>query len=133
MPGMGARAHRYQQGLFRIAEGFAGDLLQLLQRRQNLGLDLFRQRTAVVIIAGAGLGGYGKALGHRHTQIGHFRQIGAFAAQQFAHSSIAFGKEIDVLFAHEQFLLIDLARARAACAGTRQSPESRPGGRLVLL
>ena len=55
---------------------------------------------AILIIAGAGLGRYGKALGHRHTQTGHFRQIGAFAAQQFPHFAVAFGKQVNVFCTH---------------------------------
>ena len=58
---------------------------------------------AVLIVLGAGLGGDGKASGDGHAKIGHLGQIGALAAQKLPHVFVAFGKEIDKLFAHGLF------------------------------
>ncbi len=56
--------------------------------------------TAVFIVLGACFGGNGEALGDWQTDIGHFGQVCAFAAEKLTHLCIAFRKQVDVLFAH---------------------------------
>ena len=67
---------------------------------QDLFLDFGSDLAAVFIVTGAGLGSNGEALRHRHAQVGHLRQVGAFAAQQFAHGTVAFGEQVHVLVTH---------------------------------
>ena len=95
--GPGAGADGDQQGVLGVGELLAADLLHLAQVLVNLGLDVLVDLTAIVIVLGAGLGGDGKALRHRHTQVGHFSQVGALAAQQLPHGAVAFGEQVDVL------------------------------------
>src|SRR5712692_8701662 len=60
----------------------------------------------VSVVIGADFGGEGEACGHGQTDIGHFRQVGALAAQKLLHVGPAFrlarAEEIDV-FAHAFF------------------------------
>ena len=83
-----------------IAELLAGDLLHLFDIFHDLGKNLIVDFLTVLIILRAGLGGNGKALRHRQPDIGHFRKVGALAAQQLPHGSVAFGEQVAVLFAH---------------------------------
>ena len=62
----------------------------------DIGIDL----TAVFVILGAGLGGNGKALRNRQTDVGHFGQVSALAAQEFTHRSVTFGKKVNILVRH---------------------------------
>ena len=105
--GAGAGAHGDQQGVLGVGKLLAADLLHLAQVLVDLGLDVVVDLPAVVIVLGAGLGGHGKALRHRHAQIGHLRQVGAFAAQQLPHGAVALGEEIDIFVrvGHLTFLL----------------------------
>ena len=103
--GPGAGADRHQQGVGGLAELFAGDLLQLGQVLQDLGLDLGANGAPVVIILGTGLGGDGETLGNGHAQVGHLGQVGALAAQQLPHGAIALRKLIYIFFCHERVLL----------------------------
>ena len=87
MPGMDARARAngYEQRLLGIAEGFAGNLFKLIEVKQDLILNIRIDGLAVLVITGAGLGGDGETLRHRHAQSGHFSQIGTLAAKQLTH------------------------------------------------
>ena len=100
-PGAGADGH--QQGVVLVPEALAGNVLQLAHILHDLVLDLLIDGAAVLVVLGAGLGGDGEALGHRHTQVGHLRQVGALAAQQLAHGAVALGEEIDELFTHSLY------------------------------
>ena len=86
MPGMEARAPNEpkREGIFLIAELFAGDFLHLADILVDLchyfGIDL----ATVLIILGAGLGGHGEALGHGKTDVGHFGKVCAFTAQKLS-------------------------------------------------
>jgi hypothetical protein len=54
----------------------------------------------VGVVIGADLGGDGESRRHRQTDAAHFRQVGAFAAQQRLHAAVAVGflisKQINV-------------------------------------
>ncbi len=89
MPGMEARAPERTEtsrGLFR-----SPNFLPLV--------DL----AAVFVILGAGFGGDGEALGNGHADVGHLGQVGTLAAQQLTHLGVAFGEQVNVLFAHLVF------------------------------
>src|SRR3546814_3650393 len=49
---------------------------------------------AVVVIAGADLGGDGETRRHRQAEIGHLGKIGTLAAQQIAHVGAALGPAV---------------------------------------
>jgi len=93
----GTGAHGHQQRIFHIAELLAGDLLHLGDVLHDLGLDLVVDLAAVLIILGAGFGGDGEALRYGQTDVGHFSQVGALAAQQLTHLGVAFGEQVYVL------------------------------------
>ena len=61
----------------------------------------------VSVVIGANFGGEGEAGGHGQTDVGHFGEVGALAAQKILHVGPAFrlarAEEIDV-FAHLFFL-----------------------------
>ena len=99
-----------QQGVLVITEGLAGDLLQALEVLEDVSSDLVIDLTAVCIVLGAGLGGDGEALRHRHTGCGHFSQTGALAAQSILHGDlvaaegvVALAEVVQILFAHALF------------------------------
>ena len=98
--GPGAGADGDQQRILQVAELLAGNLLQLVDILHNLSLDIVVDPLAVLIILGAGLGGNGKALRDGHADVGHLSQVGALAAQQVAHVSVALGKEIQKFVGH---------------------------------
>ena len=103
--GPGAGAHGHQQGIFGIGELLAADLLHFAQVLIDLSLDLLVDLAAVVVVLGAGLGGDGKALRHRHAQIGHLGQVCAFAPQQLPHGAVALGEQIDEFLTHGELSL----------------------------
>ena len=77
---------------------------------KDISSDLVIDLTAVCIILGAGVGGDGEALRHRHTGCGHLGQTGTLAAQRVLHgdlvtaeSFIAFAEVVQILFAHALF------------------------------
>ena len=99
-----------QQGVLVIAELLAGDLFQTLEVLKDISSDLVIDLTAVCIILGAGVGGDGETLRHRHTGCGHFCQTSTLAAQSILHgdfvaaeSIIAFAEVVQILFAHALF------------------------------
>ncbi len=90
--GAGARTHRYQQGHLLVAELHARETLDVLHRLLDLGAQhLDDGLFAVLVIFGAHLRGDGKARRHGDAYQVHFCEVGAFAAQQFAHFAVAFG------------------------------------------
>ena len=89
------RANGYEQRLLGIAEGFAGNLFKLIE---NLILNIRINSLAVLVITGAGLGGDGETLRHRHAQSCHFSQIGTLAAKQLTHFSVALREHVNILF-----------------------------------
>ncbi len=98
--GAGAGTHGDQQGVLQIAELLAIDLLHDLDVLHDLSHDFVVDLAAVFVILRAGFGGDGEALGDGHADVGHFGQVGALAAQKLAHLGVAFGEQVDVLFAH---------------------------------
>ena len=93
MPGM---EDGDQQGVFQVAELFAGDLLQLVDIFHDLSLNLVVDLLAVLIILGTGLGTDGEALGDGHPDVGHFGQVGSLTAQELAHIGASLGEEIEI-------------------------------------
>ena len=95
-----AGADRDQQRVVQIAELLAGHLFQLFDVLHDLGFDLAVDLAVVTVVLGAGFGGDGEALRHRHTEVGHFREVGALAAKQLAHVAVAFGEQVYILVRH---------------------------------
>jgi hypothetical protein len=85
----GARTDRHQQGIGRVAEDLAGQVLDLGQPALDLLGQLGRIGLAVGVIVDAGLGGDGEARRHRQAQRAHLRQVGALAPQQVLHRGVA--------------------------------------------
>ena len=98
--GAGAGADGDQQRVFLVAELLADESFHLGEVLEDLSLDLGGDLLAVLIVAGAGLGAYGEALGDRHADVGHLSQVRALAAKELAHVGVALGKQVNVLFAH---------------------------------
>ena len=98
--GPGAGADGNQQRVGHGAELLAGNFLQLGDIFHNLTFNLRIDGPVIGIILGAGFGADGEAARHGHTHAGHFRQVGALAAQQFAHATIALGEQVDVFGGH---------------------------------
>ena len=95
--GAGTGADGDQQRVGQIAELLAVDLLHLFDVGHDFGHDLVIDLTAIFVVLGAGFGRDGEALGHGQADVGHFSQVGAFAAQQLAHLGVAFGEQVHVL------------------------------------
>ena len=96
-----------QQRVLVVAEGLAGDLLEALDVLEDVSGDLVVDLAAVCVVLGAGLGGDGEALRHRHTGCGHLSQTSALAAQNVLHGDlvaakgiVAFAEVVQILFAH---------------------------------
>ena len=92
-----AGAHGNQERILQVAEFLAADLLGLGQSGVNLLDDILADGLAVLIVAGASLGGDGEALRHRKTDLGHLGKVRALAAQQVAHAGVAFLKQVHIL------------------------------------
>ena len=95
-----AGTDRNEQRVFEIAEFLAVDLFHFGNVLHDLGHDLVVDLSAVFIILRASLGGDREALGNRKPDVGHFREVRAFTAEQVAHIRVAFGKEIAILLCH---------------------------------
>ena len=94
----GAAANRYQQGIVIVAENFSVFLFQPAQGLENLPLDLVGNFAAGFIIICARFRCDGKTHRDRQAQIGHLRQVGPFASQQFFHLRVAFMKTVNPFF-----------------------------------
>ena len=92
--GAGPRAHRDEQRVSRIAESAAGDRADMFQRGLDGGLEFVGILATVIVEIGTDFGGDGEAGRNGQAEIGHFRQICALAAQQIAHTTVAFGRAI---------------------------------------
>ena len=99
--GAGARAARNEQGIVRVAEPGAHDLLDAGEGLVRLALQFLGVPPAMLVIVGADLGRDGEPGRDGHAEIGHFGQIGPFAAEEFFHVGpavrLAVAEEIDVL------------------------------------
>ena len=100
----GAGTNGNQQRVFLIAEFLAGDLFHLGDVLHDLSLNFRIDDLAIFIVLGAGLSGDGKALRNRQTDVGHLGQVCAFAAEQFSHVCVTFGKQVHILLAHNKYL-----------------------------
>jgi hypothetical protein len=85
------RAHRHEQRIGLVTEGFAGKPSHLGERPLNLRLQLFRIGVAVGVIVGADLGGDGETGRYREPEIGHLGEPGALATEEVAHVAPALG------------------------------------------
>ena len=121
-----AGTHGHQPRIVLIAELLADHLLGGSQSFVNLLLDVLADLLTIVIVTGAGFGGNGEALGHRQTDTGHFSQIGALAAQQLAHVSVALFEEVDILLLHGKFLLVGFCTETIPCVGNRPRGSASP-------
>ncbi len=86
----GAGAHRHEQGLGLVAEAAAGQRGDVIERGVDLPHELRRIGVAVGIIIGADLGRHGEAGRHGQAEIGHFREVRPFSAQEIAQAGISF-------------------------------------------
>ncbi len=89
--GTAAGAHRNQQRIFRVAERLAGQFADMVQRLFDLRLQCRGIGFAVRVEIGADRGRNGEAGRHRQSEVGHFGEIGALAAQQIAKAGFALG------------------------------------------
>ena len=101
--GTRARTDGYQQRIRFVAEALALLLLQLGQRLKNLRGDLVRDRLSLRIVIGTRFRRNREALRNRQTQIGHFGEIRALAAEQLTHVCTSFTEQINPFF-HSIFL-----------------------------
>ncbi len=88
--GAAAGADRHQKRIPGIAERLAGQLADMIQRLFDLRLQFLRIGFVVRIKVGADRGRNGEAGRHRQTEIGHFGEIGALAAEQIAQARLPF-------------------------------------------
>ena len=98
-----ARTDGDEQGIFLIAELLAADLLHLLDVLHDLCLDLGIDLPAVLVVLRAGFRGDRETLRHGQTDVGHFREVCALAAEQLTHLCITFREKVTILFCHECF------------------------------
>ncbi len=70
-----------------MSPNFLPVISPVLPMLEDVSLDLVVDLAAVRIVLGAGFGGDGEALRNRHTEVGHFSQTGALAAQHAAQVS----------------------------------------------
>ena len=75
----------------------AVDVLDLCERGIHLRLDFFVDAAAVLVVLRAGFGGDGEALRDRHSEVGHFCEVGALAAKQLTHGAVALGEKVNIL------------------------------------
>ena len=97
----GTGAAGEQQRVRRIAELGPHRLFDLLERLFDLGLEFGGYLLAVGVEVGADFGGDGEAGRDGQADVGHFGEVGPFAAEQVLHVgvaiSLAVAEEIDVL------------------------------------
>ena len=92
MPGIeaaGARAHRDQKRVVRVAEARTSDPLDMREARLDLGVEARRQRSPCVVVAVAERRRDGEAGRDGQTDSGHLGEVGALAAEQRTHPGIA--------------------------------------------
>ena len=85
----GAGADRDEERLVRVAEFETDRVLDGLQGSGNLLFQVLRVMFVVVIKGGADLDGDGEAWRHGQADAGHFREVGALAAEEVAHVGAA--------------------------------------------
>ena len=86
-----------EKRVLEVSEFLAGDLFHLSDVLHDLSGDLIIDHPAVFVVLRTCLGGDREALGNRKSQVGHLGKVCTFTAEQFAHVSVTFGKEINIL------------------------------------
>ena len=94
-----AGTHRQQQRIAGVAEALLALCLQRFELRGDRLFQALRKGVVVIAVVGADVRGDGEAGRHRQTDAGHFRKVGAFAAEHVAHSRMAIG-----FFAESEYL-----------------------------
>ena len=94
-----------QQGVLDGAEGLAGLLLQDAHVFEDVRFDLIVDLAVVSVVLGAGFGGDGEALRHRHAGVGHLSQASALAAKNVLHGGLVAAEGIVALFEQIQEFL----------------------------
>ena len=102
-----ARANGNEKRIFFITEFHTRLIFEFGDVFHNFRFDVVVDLSAVLIVLSASLGSDGETERNRKTDVGHFCEVCAFAAEKFTHFCIAFGKLINVFFAHLEFLLKD--------------------------
>ena len=87
----GAAAAADEERILRVAELLAHDGLGGLQGFRYFALQVFGISAAEGIILGAAFRRDGESGRNRHSQFAHFREVGAFAAEELAHLAVTFG------------------------------------------
>ena len=112
--GARTRTDRDEERILEVAELLAGRLLELHDVFEDLLLDVVADLPAVVVIARARFGRNGEALRNGEPETGHFSEVRALAAEEFAHVGVAFGlpvaEEINVLLFFHLSILITVTR-----------------------
>ncbi len=108
----GTGTYGNQPGIVFIAKLLADDFFGLGQCGINLLLNISSDDLAVGVVTSAGFGGNGEALRHRQTDVGHFGQVSALAAQQLTHVCVAFREEVNILLLHGKLLLVHFSQDR---------------------
>ena len=105
-----AGADRNEKRVLGVAELLPGGLLELVDIFHHLSDDVVADLLAVIVVTRAGLGRDRKTLGDGEPQSRHLGEVGALAAEKFAHVGVAFGlsctEEIDVLGIFFHFYLL---------------------------
>ena len=100
----GARAHGEQERVDRVAKAHVHGFFDFGNGAFHLVFEFAGIRLVVVVVIGANFGGDGKTGWDGQAELGHFGEVGSFAAEQIAHFLVAFGlrgaKQIYVLFRH---------------------------------
>ena len=113
-----AGAHGDEQRIGGIAEAFAGFLLECGERCIDLSVKFRRVSAIVLVELGADFGGEREARRHRQIKPRHLREIGALAAKQRLHRSIApalaAAKPVDVLLRSHSLALHAPSRSGGA-------------------
>ncbi len=123
-----AGTDRHQQRILGVAERLAGQFADIVERLLDLRLQFLRIGLAVLVEIRADRGREGEAGRHRQTEIGHFREIGALAAQEIAQARLAFG--LAVAERIDPFSRLDRRRRRLGHRRFHSSFGRRFGGRL---
>ena len=92
-----AGADGNQERILQVAKLLAADLFGFRQSGVDLLDDVLTNDLAVLIVAGAGLGGDSETLRDRKADLGHLGKVRALAAQQVAHAGVAFLKQVHIL------------------------------------
>ena len=102
-----ARTNGNEKRIFFVTEFHARFFFELGDVFHDFRFDVVVDLSAVLIVLSACFGRNSETVRNRKTDVGHFCEVCALAAEKFTHFCIAFGKLINVFFAHLEFLLKD--------------------------